>query len=132
MKLIAIDHVALWVSNLENAKAFYVDALGFVIESEHSRSERGDIILNLCMGEMRLELFCGGEHPPRASRPEALGLRHMAFRVAEFDAAVRTLAEKGFMAEPVRTDAFTGARMTFVRDPDGQPIELREESCRIG
>ena len=126
MKLTAVDHVALWVSDLEKAKAFYVDALGFTVESEHKRPERDDAILNLRMGEIRLELFCGGAHPPRASWPEALGLRHLAFRVASIDAAVRALQEKGLKPEPVRTDPFTGTRMTFVSDPDGQPIELRE------
>ena len=124
--LSGIHHVALWVSDLAKAKAFYVDALGFAVESEHVRPERGDTILNLRVGEIRLELFSGAGHPSRASWPEALGLRHLAFRVADVDAAVKALAAKGIAAEPVRADTFTGERMTFVCDPDGQPIELHE------
>ena len=124
--LSGIHHVALWVSDLVKAKAFYVDALGFAVESEHARPERGDIILNLRMVDMRLELFSGAGHPPRMSWPEALGLRHLAFRVTDIDAALKVLADKGVVAEPVRTDAFTGERMTFINDPDGQPIELHE------
>ena len=78
------------------------------------------------MVDMRLELFSGAGHPPRMSWPEALGLRHLAFRVTDIDAALKVLADKGVVAEPVRTDAFTGERMTFINDPDGQPIELHE------
>jgi glyoxylase I family protein len=124
LNLQGFHHVALWVNDLAAARAFYVDALGFDVESEQTRPERGDTIWNLRLGEMRLELFCGAGHPPRASWPEALVLRHLAFRVQDIDAAVQTLAEHGFEAEPVRTDAYTGERMTFVRDPYGQPIEL--------
>lgn len=128
MTLAGIHHVALWVSDLAKAKAFYVDALGFAVESEHARPERGDTILNLCMGEIRLELFSGMGHPPRVSWPEALGLRHIAFRVTDIDAAFKALAGKGFAVEPIRRDTFTGERMTFVNDPDGQPIELHEQA----
>ena len=120
----ACHHIALWVSNLAKAKAFYVDALGFTVADEHVRPERGDAVAHLRLGEMVLELFAGAGHPSRASYPEALGLRHLAFRVHDIDAAVKTLAEKGIAAEPIRTDAFTGERMTFIFDPDGQPIEL--------
>ena len=36
------------------------------------------------------------------------------------------IAERGIECEPVRTDDFTGERMTFFSDPDGLPLELHE------
>ena len=120
----ACHHIALWVSDLAKAKAFYVDALGFAVAGEHARPERGDTVAHLRLGDMVLELFAGAGHPPRASYPEALGLRHIAFQVSDIDMAVKTLAAQGIAAEPIRNDTFTGERMTFIFDPDGQPIEL--------
>ena len=121
-----LHHVALWVSDVQKAKEFYVDRLGFALLRENARPERGDVKLDLRMGDMELELFCGGGHPPRPSYPEALGLRHMAFHVEDIDAAVAALALAGIRTEPVRTDPYTGKRMTFFADPDGQPLELHE------
>ena len=60
------------------------------------------------------------------SNPEACGLRHLAFRVADMDEAVAWLNGLGIETEPVRWDPYTNKRMTFFRDPDGLPLELHE------
>ncbi|RZK51446.1 MAG: hypothetical protein EOO59_15030, partial [Hymenobacter sp.] len=59
-------------------------------------------------------------------RPEAQGLRHLAFAVADVAAAIRHLAAHQVVCEPVRVDEFTGRRFTFFADPDGLPLELYE------
>ena len=64
--------------------------------------------------------------PPRVSRPEACGLRHLAFAVTDLDRAVADLESAGVAVEPVRTDEITGRRFTFFADPDGLPLELYE------
>lgn len=64
--------------------------------------------------------------PSGPSYPEALGLRHLAFRVADAEAAVRALEERGIACEPLRMDEITGKRMTFFQDPDGLPLEIHE------
>ena len=89
------------------------------------REERQDWKIDLAMAGIELELFIMQDHPARLS-PEAYGLRHMAFQVRDIGEAVKTLLEKGIECEPVRTDAYTGAKMTFFRDPDGLPLEIRE------
>ncbi len=63
---------------------------------------------------------------PRPSRPEACGLRHLAFRVAELDRVIAHLQGHGVEVEPVRVDELTGKRFTFFADPDGLPLELYE------
>ena len=58
-----------------------------------------------------------------------MGLRHLAFTVADIEAEVARLARHGIACEPVRVDEHTGQRFTFFADPDGLPLELYE-TCR--
>jgi glyoxylase I family protein len=53
-------------------------------------------------------------------------VRHLAFEVTDLDEAVRELEDKGVVVEPVRIDAHTGKRFTFLADADGLPLELYE------
>ena len=97
------------------------------------RPERNDVILFLRADEhTQIELFGMPNPPPRVTNPEACGLRHLAFRVEDIDAAVEALAQKGIACEPIRTDPFTGNRMTFFRDPDNLPLELQEDRGACG
>ena len=67
------------------------------------------------------------ENPPkRVNRPEACGLRHLAFCVDSAEQTVNELAEVGIECEPIRVDDYTGKKMTFFHDPDGLPLELHE------
>lgn len=62
----------------------------------------------------------------RVNRPEACGLRHLAFCVESVEQTVRELVEVGIECEPIRVDSYTGKKMTFFHDPDGLPLELHE------
>ena len=126
MKLTQIHHVAIIASDYERSRAFYVDKLGFEVIREVYREERSDHILNLRVGDMELEVFGMPDPPKRVSNPEACGLRHLAFRVADMDEAVAWLNGLGIETEPVRWDPYTNKRMTFFRDPDNLPLELHE------
>ena len=87
MKLAAIHHVAIIVSDYEKSKDFYVNKLGFAIVRENFRKERNDWKLDLRVGEgadaIELEIFAEPNPPKRVNRPEACGLRHLAFRVED-------------------------------------------------
>lgn len=121
-----LHHVAIIVSDYERAKEFYVEKLGFPVLRENFRAQRGDWKLDLKFGDGELELFAIPGAPERPSYPEAQGLRHLAFRVEDVEAAAAELERRGIACEPVRTDPFTGGRMTFFHDPDGLPLELHE------
>ena len=125
MKLGVIHHIAVICSDKSAALEFYHEKLGFRIIRENYRPERDDWKIDLEMGDCELELFIMKGHPSRLS-PEAYGLRHLAFRVESVDRMVAELEEKGIPCEPVRTDTFTGEKMTFFHDPDGLPIEIHE------
>jgi len=126
MKLNAIHHVAIIVSDYEKSRDFYVNKLGFDIIRENYRPARDDWKLDLRCGDCELEIFGVKNPPKRVTRPEAAGLRHLAFRVENVEKTVSELAAVGIECEPIRIDEFTGTRLTFFADPDGLPLELHE------
>lgn len=126
MKLNQIHHIAIIVSDYKKAKEFYVKKLGFKVIRENYREDRADYKVDLQMGGCELEMTAIPNAPERPSYPEALGFRHLAFRVDDIEETVKELNEKGIETEPIRVDVFTGERMTFFKDPDGLPIELHE------
>ena len=119
-------HVAIICSDYARSKAFYVNTLGFSVIREVWREDRGDWLTMLQSGEVVLELFTKPDAPDRPTQPEALGLRHLAFRVEDAEQAAAWLRERGVETEPIREDPVNGGRMTFFRDPDGLPLELHE------
>ncbi len=127
MELSSIHHIAIIVSDYASSREFYVEKLGFPVLRENYRPEKRDWKLDLRLnGDTELEIFAP-EHPPkRPSYPEACGLRHLAFRVERIEDAIAQLSALGIPCEPVRTDTFTGKKMTFFFDPDGLPLELHE------
>ena len=121
-----IHHIAIICSHKDRALDFYHNKLGFPIIRSNYRPERDDWKIDLKLNEStELELFIMKDHPLRPS-PEAYGLRHLAFRVPSVDNMAEELEQKGIMCEPIRTDTFTGEKMTFFHDPDGLPIEIHE------
>lgn len=122
----AVHHAAIIVSDYARAKEFYVEKLGLPLLRETRRPDRGDCKLDLALGGSELEIFVKPGAPPRVNRPEALGLRHLAFRVADTEAAAVWLRKRGIETEPVRTDPCTGGKFTFFFDPDGLPLEIHE------
>ena len=127
MELKAIHHAAIIVSDYRLAREFYVEKLELPVLGEHFRPERNDWKLDLALGDGQLEIFSAPAAPRRPDRPEARGLRHLAFRVEDLETAVRQLEAQGIPCEPVRVDPCTGCRFTFFKDPDGLPLELYEQ-----
>lgn len=121
----ALHHVALICSDYQASKQFYHQVLGLELIAENYRAERDSWKLDLRLPDgSQLELFSFPGAPARPSRPEAQGLRHLCFAVADVAEAVRWLASRGVTCEPVRIDPYTGAVFTFFQDPDGLPLEL--------
>jgi glyoxylase I family protein len=122
-----VHHSAIIASDYEKSKYFYTEVLGLTPIREVYREARQSYKLDLALdGEYIIELFSFPDPPPRPSRPEATGLRHLAFAVDNIDKAIQTLTEKGISTEPIRVDEFTGKRFTFFADPDDLPIEFYE------
>lgn len=123
----AIHHAAIICSDYPRSKRFYTEVLGLKIIAEHYREARQSYKLDLALpGGSQIELFSFPNAPARPSRPEAQGLRHLAFSVSDVEACKTELETKGIEVEPVRVDPYTGRRFTFFADPDGLPLELYE------
>lgn len=128
LNLKAIHHIAIICSDYEASKKFYTEVLGLKVKAEHYRAARDSWKLDLILNENYvIELFSFPNPPPRPSRPEGAGLRHLAFAVSDLDKAIENLQNHGIASEPIRVDEYTGKRFTFFSDPDGLPLEFYEE-----
>ena len=115
--MMELDHIALIVSS-EKSIQFY-EKLGF---KETKRIERSyDTVVFMECGQVVLEIFIDPKHPERVIEPEAKGLRHIAFSVDNLEDIMKIME-----CEDIRTDWF-GRKFIFAKDPDGQPIELKEK-----
>jgi glyoxylase I family protein len=127
LKLNRVHHIAIICSDYQKSKHFYSEVLGLKIVREVYREARDSYKLDLEVGNhYQIELFSFPNPVPRPSRPEAAGLRHLAFEVDALDEAVFHIKEFGIEVEPIRIDELTGKRFTFFADPDGLPLELYE------
>ena len=115
LKLNHVNHVVTMVKDTKRSLEFYCDFLG--INQIQSQVDNPNIAwLHLPSGVM-LHLKEDAEapaHPPNI---------HHAFEVQDFDTAKSTVDEKGINIESsgVRHD---GQRYFFIRDPDGNRVEL--------
>lgn len=128
LKLNRVHHIAIICSDYQRSKHFYSEVLGLKIVREIFRKERNSYKLDLeVAGQYQIELFSFPDPPTRPSRPEATGLRHIAFEVDDIEEAINHISSHNIITEAIRVDEFTGKRFTFFADPDGLPIEFYEK-----
>jgi catechol 2,3-dioxygenase-like lactoylglutathione lyase family enzyme len=127
MKVIALDHLVLTVADIEATLRFYQVVLGMepITFDEGRRALR--------FGKQKINLHsAGGEIEPKAGSP-APGSADLCFLIGgTVEAAMAHLARCGVALElgPVgRSGAQGGLRSLYIRDPDGNLIEL---GCRQG
>jgi catechol 2,3-dioxygenase-like lactoylglutathione lyase family enzyme len=149
--LSSIDHVNLVVADLPRMLAFYRDVLGLKVTKEVAISGdwigktvglenvRAEVVyLDLPAGP-RIELLRyispDAVHAPDVDRPNALGLRHLAFRVEDIDAVSARLRAagveffSGVQTVPDSQVTYAGGvrkRLVYFRDPEGNILELCE------
>lgn len=128
MDIKAIHHIAILTDDYLTSKRFYTEILGFEVLAETYRAGRDSYKLDLGVaGRYQIELFSFPDYRERASYPEAKGLRHLAFAVADVAAAAAELRSKGVAVQEVRVDELTNKKFVFFTDPNGQPLELYED-----
>lgn len=120
MELIGAHHVALLTPNFDRLRAFYVDLLGCSVVGAY-RDQR---IIFLAAGSIAIELIERSAPSPGL----AGGWGHVAFEVADIDAAYAELAGRGapFHIPPKNfpDEAAPVSRIAFFRDPDGNELQL--------
>ena len=125
-----IDHIELLTAMPDRTIAFYTGALGF---RERERSRVGDTpsglleLVYLELGGTTIEVMCYPQAKAIAPRSaeQRLGWQCLALEVDDMDGALDTLREKGVEAVwgPLKRPDYARAE---IRDPDGNPIELRQ------
>ena len=120
-----VIHAAVWVSDLEATKSFYVDGLGL----EHSREFVGDdgVVNWFARGTGEAELQF--KYDPDGSRDvDSGGFDHFALAVEDTDAIVEHVVSEtdgSLRQEPTTISTGTATvRIAFVEDPDGYGVEF--------
>lgn len=141
MKLGPVQHIAVSVSNMEEALEFYCGILGLevMMDMEMEGVPALEAILGVKDIKMRYVLFSGkgaqlnllefknprGENIAEKMRPYDHGIHHIAFAVDDVEAAYEELSAKRveFISPPQDTGL---AKANALRGPDGVVIELFE------
>ncbi|ELZ28414.1 lactoylglutathione lyase-like lyase [Halogeometricum pallidum JCM 14848] len=140
MTELSAHHVGVTVADLEQAVEFYQDTLGFPVENEFSISGEAfetavDVedatgrFAHLDAGGVRVELVEYGPEgePQTTSSVNCPGAKHLGFSVDDVDSLYESLeGDVEMLSEPQTTE--TGSRILFVRDPEGNLVELLETS----
>jgi catechol 2,3-dioxygenase-like lactoylglutathione lyase family enzyme len=150
MNIESIDHVNIVVTDLAGMTAFYRDVLGMQVTKEvtiHGQWIDDTVGLSGVMADVvYLELPAGprveliryrtpaGTRPPHLEKPNSGGLRHMAFRVSDIDAAAAELRAAGVKvgevqtvpSEQVRYAGGVRKRLLYFYDPEQNLLELCE------
>ena len=119
-----LDHIDIVVEDVAAMQAFF-ESVGFEVirQTDHGG------------GAVELRFPGDGDQPILELTPlegangvkRRLGLRHMALRVADIDAAVTDLTRRGLRIDkPPRVIAETGRRLTNLVDPVGNSLQIVE------
>ena len=120
------DHIALVTRNLASMKKFYAEGLGLPVEME-GKAKAGYNVVTLRAGDSVLDLFEAGPTNPAPSAN--LSEEHFCLRAtgSSIYDVIATLKRKGL--DPTQAEVNNGAAgkglSTFVRDPDGNKIEIK-------
>ena len=138
---VAFNHVGQCVTDLARARRFYEELLGFAFEREiappddlSARLLGLDPPLGMRAVYLRrdgfvLELLHYSERSPSPFRPRAMdevGLTHVSLSVEDLDGVLARVPDFGGEVLP---DTNIGVGV-FIRDPDGQLLELLPMSYR--
>ena len=108
MQLKATHHVALFTRNFAELEAFYTETLGFPV----TRRWDDVSIIFIDIGSTSIELIGRDTAPAAESKPGAFD--HLAFHVADVDAAYQELLNKGVRIRSEPSDFKEGPRLFFL------------------
>ena len=113
LQVLQVDHVSVLITDVERSRLFYREVLGL---REIAKPRTFDfVVLWFDLGNQHVHLL-------HKDRPDTLSPRHFALRVADASAARAHFAAKGVAVQ--ETTPIPGADRFFVRDPNGNRIEI--------
>jgi catechol 2,3-dioxygenase-like lactoylglutathione lyase family enzyme len=145
-EILSTNHTSFTVSSLERTLALFRDGFGFTVTSRAPRDPKTiEHIVGVAGADIEVAYVRGPGHAielieykgPRdkgkvVSRPCDTGFAHIAFDVRNLEAAVAAVARYGLtpVAPPLtltQGGPNVGAKIVYLRDPDGITIELIEK-----
>jgi predicted enzyme related to lactoylglutathione lyase len=115
-----LELVQVPVSDLDRAKAFYVDRVGFLAEHDHQVSDELRFVQLTAPGSACSIALTTGAHRMQPGSIEGLQLV-----VDDAEAARAELVERGVEASEVQE--FPWGRFVFFADPDGNGWAVQEQ-----
>jgi methylmalonyl-CoA/ethylmalonyl-CoA epimerase len=132
MKILKIDHLGIAVKSIDDGQKFWMDVLGLPFEGDETVPEQKVTTAFFPVGESEVELLAStADDGPIAKYIEKRGegIQHVAFRVADIEAALEELKSKGIrlIDEKPRIGA-GGAKIAFLhpKATNGVLVELCE------
>jgi predicted enzyme related to lactoylglutathione lyase len=123
-----LELVPIPVADVDRAKAFYVDELGFVADVD-VRPADGIRVVQLTPPGSACSIGIGTGLPVYQAPPGSIRGLHLV--VADIDAARTSLVERGVDVDPV-LDVGGGVKYAALTDPDGNTLTLQEMPWRTG
>lgn len=134
MKILKIDHLGIAVNSIDEGKNFWTDVLGLEFEGAETVAEQKVTTAFFPVGESEVELLeSTAPDGPVAKfiEKKGTGFQHIAFRVADIDAALTELKEKNVqLIDQTPRIGAGGARIAFLhpKATGGILVELCERS----
>ena len=126
MHILRLDHLVITTQNLEKCLHFYVDILGMKLDERNGRKA-------LIFGNQKINIHCNKEEYPPVALNVTYGSQDLCL-IVEDD--IHELKQK-LTAKHVpielgivdRNGALGPMRSIYLRDPDGNLIELSQYPC---
>ena len=130
MAIEGLQHVGIFVNDVERSVKFYTDILGFeLIHKAVNKVPEGDVLVRFVKrGDCTLELV---QFPYPIDRSDGW-VDHVALRVTDIDGTIKKLESEGVAFEEgsytIAPHVFppAGSKWIMFRGPDGEHLELNE------
>jgi lactoylglutathione lyase len=119
----SFDHIHVFCSDMAATERFFVEGLGADVAGRPE--SRGVPSVRLKLGGANIYLRPQRDDE-RLTPPDSqhFGADHFGLRVADVDATVAELRQRGVFIEVEPWDFSPGSRIAFIKGPDGVRIEL--------
>lgn len=134
MKILKIDHLGIAVNSIDEGKNFWTEVLGLEFEGAETVAEQKVTTAFFPVGESEVELLESTAPDGPVAKfidKKGTGFQHIAFRVADIDAALAELKEKNVqLIDQTPRIGAGGARIAFLhpKATGGILVELCERS----
>lgn len=132
MKVLGIDHVGIAVQSLDQARELYEGVLGLQVTKTEEVREQQVKVMFIPTGDSEIELLESTDPEGPIAKfvaAKGAGMRHIALRVENVEAAIADLRAKGIrMIDETPRYGAGGARIAFVhpKATNGTLVELCE------